>query len=249
MDIKRFKKGSFRLYASIILAITVPVIEALVTKGRFSSPRTIRAVSASGFKSENVTPFPVDATRKPLDILAPLKKVGVTLPFFSPNDDLEVMIINLIENEQKQIVIAIYSFTNKNIADALQRAQERGVSVFLIVDRATIADRNNKVDYLALRGIPVFVYDPVFELGKETNGIMHNKCSLFFKNINGNKLVATGSLNYTKRGPKANQENTIISSDQELTKRYEAYLNRLKSVAVPLKIWREKWPIVYHARS
>lgn len=244
---KCLKKRSSRLYVWIILAVTVSVIEALVTKNILHRPGTIRVVSTRAIGS--VAKPEYDSTRKSVEALVSLKKVGVTLPFFSPNDDLESIIVNLIENEQKQIVTAIYSFTNKNIADALQQAQDRGVAISLIVDRATLADRSNKVDYLALRGIPVFVYDPVFETGKETNGIMHNKCSLFFKNINGNKLVATGSLNYTKRGPKANQENTIISSDQELAKKYEMYLNRLKSVAVPLKNWREKWPILYHTRN
>ena len=54
--------------------------------------------------------------------------------FFSPDDNVQNLLIKLIDNEQLSIKLAIFSFTDGEIAQALMRAQARGVNIEIVTD-------------------------------------------------------------------------------------------------------------------
>lgn len=146
--------------------------------------------------------------------------------FFSPDDDLETILIQLINAEQQSIKIAVFSFTNGDIANALLAAHKRGIEVEIITDISCLKDKFNKIDLLKKGGIKIFIYNP--RNTTMLNNIMHNKFVLFSKNVNGKALLWTGSFNFTKSARINNQENVIIIDEKNLIERYQNQYALLK---------------------
>lgn len=185
--------------------------------------------------------------RQYLEGLSGSGKVNYAL--FAPQDPIVTYLEYLIGSEQRSIDIAMYHFTNGTIAEFLLQAHARGILVTIIVDRSCIADRYNKVEFLAAKGIKVLVYDPVVEWGKDTNGIMHNKCMILNRNVGSRPILVTGSFNYTSSAATKNYENVIISNDASLIKQYHDCFETLKKKSKPLKWWRENRPLLYYSRE
>lgn len=146
--------------------------------------------------------------------------------FFSPDDDLEQLLIDLINQEQTSIKIAVFSFTDGAVAQALINAHRRGVAVEIVTDISATRDRFNKIEQLKKQGIQVFFYNP-----KNTgvlNNIMHHKFALFGKNVAGKSLVWTGSFNFTKSATMNNQENVLVLDEIHLIEKYTKQFGVLK---------------------
>ncbi len=127
-------------------------------------------------------------------------------------------IIALINDAKSKIYFAIYTFTLKNIADALVAAKERGVAVYGVVDSGQAASSYGApiIKQLVDAGIPV-----VTEKHATGNGIMH------LKTIVTESAYATGSYNWTKSGTTLNDEILEIGTDPVLRQTYENILRRL----------------------
>lgn len=151
---------------------------------------------------------------------------GFKQAFFSPDDDLETMLVNLIEHEQEALKIAIFSFTNGNIAQALARALDRGVKIELVIDASCLKDRFNKIEVLKNKGVKPHIYQPASNT--LLSDIMHNKFVIFKKNIANKPLLWTGSFNFTKSAQLKNQENVIIIDERHIIARYETQYEILK---------------------
>lgn len=180
------------------------------------------------------------------DNVVDLKTEGSHCVLFSPYDNVAQALCECIKAEKKRIVVLMYSFTSKIIADELLQAHKRKVDVIIIVNRTCVTDRYNKVEYLASQGIPVFVYDPIFEHKKDTSALMHNKCALFSKNKHDRSIVMTGSFNFTVSADKKNYENVLFISDTSLFKKYNDYAERLKKNCLPIKQWNTQRPLLYN---
>ncbi|MEX0848755.1 MAG: phospholipase D-like domain-containing protein [Candidatus Dependentiae bacterium] len=154
--------------------------------------------------------------------------------YFSPDDDLQQKIIDFIDQEKKGIYLAIFSFTNKNIADALVRAHKRGIEIQLVADPSFLHDRYTKIALLQEKGISVFVYDPKKSPGNAStmSNIMHNKFVLFLNNVDDKPLVWTGSFNFTKSACLSNQENVVVLNNPQIVNRYIEKFHELKKRAI-----------------
>lgn len=154
--------------------------------------------------------------------------------YFSPEDDLQQKLISYIDNEKKSIKLAIFSFTDKEIAHALVRAKERGIDVQLIADPGFLYDRYTKISWLFENGIPVYVYDPKRSRNNLStmSNIMHHKFVVFAQNVDDRPLVWTGSFNFTKSARLSNQENAVVLSSARLIKKYREQFKRLKQQAL-----------------
>jgi len=157
--------------------------------------------------------------------------------YFSPDDDLQKLLCDYIDNEQEAIDIAIFSFTNKKIAEALVRAYKRGVRIRIVTDPSGIHDRFSKILFLQESGIPIYVYNAGYK--KKTpatlSDIMHNKFVIFAKNNTQRSFIWTGSFNFTKSATMSNQENILVSEQHSLVKQYNAQFSRLLSRSKRLK--------------
>lgn len=148
--------------------------------------------------------------------------------FFSPDDNLQSILINLIKCEKKRLLIAIYTITQKEIAQELINAFARGVKIECVVDKSYGSDRFSKVSQLANKHIPIWVY----QSDEIDNGLMHNKFCIFEENVCGKSILWTGSYNFTNRANKSNQENVVIFDDTQLIEKFLNQFEVLKNRAV-----------------
>jgi len=126
---------------------------------------------------------------------------------FSPNGGCQEAVVTQISKAQKSIDIARYSFTSREIAQALIEAKKRQVKVRVVLDNAQIKEQFSKSRYLIGKGINV-----KFRLGP---GLMHNKFAVI-----DNHILLTGSFNWTASADKKNAENLLIITNKELAQRY-----------------------------
>lgn len=147
--------------------------------------------------------------------------------FFSPDDDMSSVLVDLIASEQKKITIAVYIFTHAGIARALVEAQERGVEIQIVTDRTYGADRYSKIPLLANNHIPVWVYQTDVDECKAS--IMHNKFCVFTDNIDHKSILWTGSYNFTKRATESNQENVVVLDSSTIVQKFNKQFELLKT--------------------
>lgn len=134
-------------------------------------------------------------------------EVQVVEIHFSPSGGCTQAIIQQIDQAQREIKIMIYSFTSQSIATALLQAFNRGIHVEIIIDEGNDRSRYSQTPFLRQNGITVYVD------GKET--IHHNKVTIIDQ-----KIVITGSFNFSKAAESSNAENLIILDSVELAKVY-----------------------------
>jgi phosphatidylserine/phosphatidylglycerophosphate/cardiolipin synthase-like enzyme len=137
-----------------------------------------------------------------------------TQVYFSPNGGCQGAVITEINKAQKSIDVAIYSFTSREIAQALVEAESRHIKVRIVLDKAQKNERYSKSRYLISKGL-----DVKYHSGP---GLMHNK----FAVIDGQVLL-TGSFNWTASAEERNDENLLIILDKELSEKYADRFKRL----------------------
>ncbi|WWO96586.1 MAG: phospholipase D family protein [Candidatus Dasytiphilus stammeri] len=115
---------------------------------------------------------------------------------FSPALSASKLILQSISQAQRKIDIAAYSFTSKPISLALLAVQKRGVIIRIIADHKA-NNRYTALTFLANHGISIRLNNHY--------AIMHNKFMII-----DNKIVQTGSYNYTRAAAKQNAENVIV---------------------------------------
>ena len=140
-------------------------------------------------------------------------KSAITAPkidvCFTPGDQCADQLIARIDAAQTAIRVQAYSFTAIDIADALIRARKRGLDVVVVVDKSQTRERYSMIDELKNEGVPVFIDDCC--------AIAHNKVMIIDE-----RIVVTGSYNFTKAAELRNAENMLIIDDSALAARYLA---------------------------
>ncbi|MDR0747219.1 MAG: phospholipase D-like domain-containing protein [Helicobacteraceae bacterium] len=128
----------------------------------------------------------------------------------------EAAVIREIEGAKETITIAMYSFTNNNIAKALKDAAKRGVSIRIVVDDKSVKSdpKNSKAGVLAkIRGIAVYRITGNKAKNGNYNGIMHLKVGVIDA-----KTSIYGSANWTASAFNINYEILFIEHDQTSAK-------------------------------
>lgn len=172
------------------------------------------------------------AGRRVLALVALMLAAGVALPVqasqrfaargeielaFSPRDDAEKVLIELIRGARRSLEVHAYVFTSRNIADAMVAAHRRGVRVAVLADaqmnrRAKPGAKGDAVGRLLAAGVPV-----AFETAYNA---AHNKVLIVDADGPG-CAVLTGSYNFTWSARNRNAENILIVRGQcELARAY-----------------------------
>ena len=128
--------------------------------------------------------------------------------YFSRIDDPQTAIIRSLNEAQQSIHIALYYFTDPQIASAVVDAHDRGVATYVYLDRSQVNQKYSQARHLAEQGVPVRI--------SSNRYIMHNK----FAVIDG-ALVLTGSYNWTKSAYERNDENLVCIRRPEIAQRYK----------------------------
>jgi len=127
--------------------------------------------------------------------------------YFSPNGGCQEAVIQEISQAQKTIDIAMYNLTTREISQELIKAKERGVKIRVFLDQGEANGKYSKGRYLMDKGIDVRFYTGT--------GLMHNKFAVI-----DNRVLITGSFNWTASAERENQENLLIIMDEKVVKQY-----------------------------
>ena len=146
-----------------------------------------------------------------------LAQPGSIRVYFSPNGGCTDAILAQINQAKTEILIQAYSFTIQPIAQALIRAQKRGVKISAVLDKSNRSQQYSAATFLKNMGIPVFIDDQ--------HAIAHNKIMII-----DNRVVITGSFNFTMAAENKNAENLLILEDMDdLIRAYrENFQNHLR---------------------
>ena len=129
---------------------------------------------------------------------------------FSPQGRCSAPIIRAIEKAQKELLIAVYAFTNNDLARAVAQAKKRGVSVQIVLDREfDAANEKSQGRFLEEQKIPLKRISGMKPAVPEKEpGLMHQKFAVIDR-----KIVFTGSYNWTRSADNANDENLLWFRD------------------------------------
>lgn len=156
----------------------------------------------------------------------PLPAEGTLQAAFSPWDDVEALVTEVIGAAQKQVLVQAYLLTSRKITTTLVAARRRGVDVRILLD----AEQNAKAsasaaDELAAAGIPVRLET------KYQNA--HNKVVVVDAGT-PRATVVTGSFNFTWTAQHRNAENVLVVRDNPaLAERYATNWQRHDREAIP----------------
>ena len=144
---------------------------------------------------------------------------------FAPGGEIEPAIANLLGSAQREVLVAMYLFTSRKLADSLLAAKRRGVTVRLIVDENQRFAKYSKVRDLEKGGVNV----RAISLGKSDTGQelrFHHK----FVVVDG-LLVETGSFNWTQQADEQNWENAVIIRSKSLAAAFREHFEKAWAVA------------------
>lgn len=123
-------------------------------------------------------------------------------------NDPKTLLLQAINEANDRLDIAIYNFEDKEIAQAVLNANNRGVNVRVITD-ANKAEKDSRaaiLDEFSQNQIDVKI---------NTSRKMHLKMAIIDE-----KLIVTGSYNYTEASANENLEQLITLSNEKLAKEW-----------------------------
>ena len=131
--------------------------------------------------------------------------IGLIENYFCPEDcqEGENSMLNLVRKANKSVKVAIFSFTHEDLGDELVKADIRGLDISVLVERR---QRNvQKSQYTRLKD---------FDIGIKVDGNKYNMHHKFI--IIDDKIVITGSPNFSYSGYNRNDENFLIIYNENL---------------------------------
>ncbi len=150
--------------------------------------------------------------------------------YFSPQGGAEAALEKLLDDARQDIRAALYFFTSRPLAAAILRAHKRGVKIQVIIDGNDESDYS-KGYYLRQRGVDVRYARGLPKKARKSKkskyrvkkfGLMHHKFMVV-----DDKMVATGSYNWTASAEKWNRENLLIIKSSSLARKYTAEFKKI----------------------
>jgi len=154
-----------------------------------------------------------------LSITISISTLAKTEVYFSLLDNPQKAIIKNINQAETYINLAMYTFTDQEIALSLTNAQNRGVKVRVYLDRSQIGSTYSISRLLVQNGIKVRI--------SSNNYIMHHKFAII-----DNRILLTGSYNWTLSANNRNDENLLVIDDPEII---EIFQNQF------INLWTNKY--------
>ena len=138
-----------------------------------------------------------------LSVTISISTFAKTEVYFSLSDNPQKEIIKNINQAESFINIAMYIFTDREIALPLVKAHERGVKVRLYLDKDQVDYQYSQSRFLVQKGIKTRI--------SSNNYIMHHKFAII-----DNRILLTGSYNWTFSANNRNDENFMVIDDPEI---------------------------------
>ncbi|VAW67570.1 hypothetical protein MNBD_GAMMA09-2281 [hydrothermal vent metagenome] len=135
--------------------------------------------------------------------------------YFSPGKDCRNNIIRLIKGAKKTVSICVFTISDNKITQAIMDAHNRGIDVSIISDNDKANDRGSDIYQLMDKGLNVILDDSPYH--------MHHKFMLV-----DSRVLLSGSFNWTRSASDVNQENILISYDDDLVSLFNQNFEKLK---------------------
>jgi cardiolipin hydrolase len=147
-------------------------------------------------------------------VLLLLPKAHAALPceakaYFSPQQDIEQVVLDSLSGAKKYVHLSLYGITNRRLADKLLELHGKGVEVILCIDKLQSKGKHDLHGYLAEGGIPVII--------KKTSTLEHNK----FAVIDGQRVLM-GSWNWSKSAHRQDNSDVVLYDCPEEVEKFEA---------------------------
>ena len=140
-------------------------------------------------------------------LLPPTDAMAVAEARFSPGQDCVRRVISLFAHARSSVDVCVFTITDDRIADAIIEAHGRGVAIGVITDDMKAMDRGSDIERLRRAGIEVR------EDCSEHH--MHHKFAVFDQ-----RILLTGSFNWTRSATAYNQENIVVTSEPRLVRAF-----------------------------
>jgi mitochondrial cardiolipin hydrolase len=138
--------------------------------------------------------------------------------YFSPGNECAYRIIDLLTAAERTADICVFTIADDRLSSAILSAHKRRVKVRVLTDNDKAFDAGSDIEQFRRAGIPVRA-----DCGPDH---MHHKFAVF-----DNRILLTGSFNWTRSASEVNQENIIVSTDERLVapfiKEFEALWGKL----------------------
>ncbi len=129
---------------------------------------------------------------------------------YSPKGGCTEIVVAEIKRARREILVLAYSFTSREIAEALVEAKLRGVTVELVLDHSNEHDAHSDLHFFLAQGMHPLV--------DAQHAIAHNKVMVLDQ-----RTLLTGSFNFTQQAELHNAENLlVIRGHSELIQHYRA---------------------------
>jgi len=144
---------------------------------------------------------------------------------FAPTDSVENRIVNALNSADTSIQVAMFTFTNAPIAQALIAAKNRGVAVEVLLDGTADGSQFSQRDPLCAAGVTVRVetWEPK----------LHDKYAVIDAGAASDPLIVTGSTNWTGNAVDTNDENLLVVHNADLASGFANDFARLRAAVAP----------------
>lgn len=144
--------------------------------------------------------------------------------YFSPKGGCQAAIVREMMKARHEILVQAYSFTADPLTYALVELKKQGVLVEIVLDKSNEVDRYSDLKICLDAGLDVRV--------DHEHPIAHNKIMIIDQ-----KVVITGSYNFTNQAEGENAENVvIIKGNPELVRDYRDNFFKHRDHAKPAQI-------------
>ncbi len=131
--------------------------------------------------------------------------------YFSPFDRPDLIVLQVLDNAQKEILIAHYNIRKQSILEKLVELSGKGIKIRIVVDRNNAyKDYNTGDDFLEENGIEIIRMSP-----SRNGSLMHLKSAVIDRQV-----IITGSYNWSDTATFANNENMLVINNAMVAEKY-----------------------------
>jgi phosphatidylserine/phosphatidylglycerophosphate/cardiolipin synthase-like enzyme len=138
------------------------------------------------------------------------------LNYFSPVDNVMDKLVGLVNGAQTSIRFMIFTYTDQDLANAMIARYKAGIDVAGVIENRGASQ--GALVRLACAKVPVKV-----DGNKYT---MHHKVIII-----DNRIVVTGSFNFTNSADTANDDNVLVIYDPSIAQQYLDEFNRVNGIS------------------
>jgi phosphatidylserine/phosphatidylglycerophosphate/cardiolipin synthase-like enzyme len=134
--------------------------------------------------------------------------------YFSPGEECLEAILYQLKTAVHTIKICVFTISDDRITDAVIACHHMGKKVLIITDNEKLHDTGSDIRRLEEAGILVKI--------DRTTDHMHHKFAIIDE-----RIVLTGSYNWTRSAAKYNHENILITEDIHVVEAFQKEFQRL----------------------